>query len=1149
MVKLESEIEEYKIEIKTWIKKIRKRDGRIVDFDPSRIANAIWKAAKAVGGKDKRRPWELAKQVVELLEKKLKPGEIPSVEQVQDLVEKVLVENGHYKTAKAYILYRQKRAEARKACAILGVKDDLKLPLNTIVILAARYLLRDENRNIIETPSQLFRRVARAIAEVEKRYGKSDEYVKELEEKFYELMTSFKFLPNSPTLMNAGTGKNLTLSACFVIPIEDDMESIFEALKTMALVQKAGGGCIDGKAKIVFENDSEFHVLSLEDFYQKYKGNEFYDAKYDRYGIDVRNKNIYVYSFDPKRKRVVKGKVQFIWKYILGENVKKFSIITKKGTRIITSPWHPFFVLTPNFEIIQKRADELQKNDMIIGSLPIEEIGFNFDYWLLGFITGDGCIGKYKNKNYETCRIRIYDNVKETLEKINAHLERKFGKKYAIQKDRNIFYIDIKTPKVTSYYLKLKKKVFKNKISALSFIAGLFDAEGYVGKKPSLQLSTVKKSLMEKIAYLLNSLGIKARIREKKRKDGKDYVIHIEEYSAILRFYELIGKHLQREDKKKKLVSILRKSKGGSFGLPLNFEEFKKIMSRFGVSFKTNGNQTLAIFKNKKLSLGQWHKRGVVAKSTLVRFLKEIEGNVMEIKNLRKLIESVETVKSISANTAKAIFYDLTVKDYQNYLAGDGGLVFIHNTGFDFSKLRPRGDVVKSTGGIASGPISFMKIFDAATEQIKQGGKRRGANMGILRVDHPDILDFIVCKEREGELRNFNISVAVTDDFMRAVERDEEIDLINPRTKKPVKRIKARVIWNLMATMAWKNGEPGIIFIDTINKYNPTPHVGRIEATNPCGEQPLLPYESCNLGSINLSKFVEDGKIKWEELRETVRLAVRFLDNVIDANSYPIPEIEKATKANRKIGLGVMGFADMLIKLGIPYNSEKALEIAEKVMKFISEEARKMSVELGKEKGNFPNFKGSTWEKKGYKYMRNATVTTIAPTGTISEIAGCSQGIEPLFAIAYVRNVKESLGYDLTVINPLFEMIAIQRGFYSDELIKKIARSTSIQHIKEIPEDVRRIFVTALDIAPEWHVRMQAAFQKYTDNAVSKTVNLPYDATPEDVERIFMLAWKLGCKGITVYRFGSRKVQVIKTLAEGGPITPESFSRCPSCEL
>ncbi len=692
------------------IEKIRKRDGTIVDFDKNKIVEAIWKAAHSVGVKDRSLAEGLADQVVELLEKSLKPGEIPKVEQVQDLVEKVLVENGHYKIAKAYILYRQKRAEARKVKAALGIVDELKLPTNSLLILASRYLRRGENGRIVESTAQLFRRVARAIAEVEKNYGKSDEEVKQLEEEFYKMMTNFEFLPNSPTLMNAGTGTKLTLSACFVIPIEDSIESIFNALKVMALVQKAGGG-----------------------------------------------------------------------------------------------------------------------------------------------------------------------------------------------------------------------------------------------------------------------------------------------------------------------------------------------------------------------------------------------------------------------------------------------------TGFSFSKIRPAGDIVKSTGGIASGPISFMKIFDAATEQIKQGGKRRGANMGILRVDHPDILDFIVCKEQEGVLRNFNISVAVTDKFMEAVKKDEDFELINPRNGEVVKRVKARAIWNLLVTMAWKNGEPGVVFIDRINEHcNTTPQLGRIESTNPCGEQPLLPYESCNLGSINLSKMLkerEDGtyEIDWEKLRKTVRLAVRFLDNVIDANSYPVKEIEIMTKGNRKIGLGVMGFADMLILLRIPYNSEEALKIAEKVMKFISEEARKMSEELGKEKGNFPNFKGSKWDKLGYKYMRNANLTTIAPTGTISEIAGCSQGIEPLFAVAYVRNVAESLGYDLVVFNPYFEKIAIKEGFYDEAIMKKVLSSTSIQHIEEIPEEVRKVFVTAHDLKPEDHVRMQAAFQKYVDNAVSKTINFPYEATPNDVEKAYMLAYDLGCLGVTVYRFGSRKEQVLT------PVGPR-YGRCEACE-
>jgi len=690
------------------IKKIRKRDGRIVDFNPIKIADAIWKAAKAVGGRDRKLSNRLALQVVKSLEKQLKPDEIPGVEQVQDMVEKILIENGHARTAKAYILYRQKRAETRRVKALLGVVDELKLPLNAILVLERRYLRKDEKGRVIESTGQMFRRVAKCMAEVEKQYGKSDSEVTKYKDEFYRMITSLEFIPNSPTLMNAGTMFG-QLSACFVLPIEDSIEGIFDTLKTAAIIHKTGGG-----------------------------------------------------------------------------------------------------------------------------------------------------------------------------------------------------------------------------------------------------------------------------------------------------------------------------------------------------------------------------------------------------------------------------------------------------TGFSFSRLRPRGDIVKTTSGIASGAISFAKIYDTATEVMKQGGRRRGANMGILRVDHPEIMDFIVAKEKEGVLRNFNISVAVTDKFMEAVEKDGDFELINPRNGEVVKTLKARALWNLIIMMAWKNGEPGVVFLDTINRHNPTPHIGQIESTNPCGEQPLLPYESCNLGSIDVSRFVtEDGKMDWDRLRQTVRLAVRFLDNVVDANVYTLPEIEKVTKGNRKIGLGAMGFADMLIKLGIKYNTEEGLQAGEDLMRFIDTEAKKMSAGLGEEKGSFPNFRGSIWEKR-FKTMRNATVTTVAPTGTISIIAGCSQGIEPLFAIAYVREVAESLGRSLVEVNPLFERIALKEGFYSEELMKKMAKKTSIQDVNEIPEQIRRLFVTAHDIDAEWHVRMQAAFQKYTDNAVSKTINFPNWATPDDIDRAYMLAYKLGCKGITVYRHGSREIQVLRPIESEGTVA--DFSKeCPTC--
>ncbi|MDK2891993.1 vitamin B12-dependent ribonucleotide reductase [Methanohalophilus sp.] len=664
------------------MEKIRKRGGRIVNFDPEKVAKAIHQAILAVGELDGKLAGTIADQVVQRIEDKFGDN-TPDAEDVQNIVEEVLILNGHAKVAKAYILYQQKKTEERDAKKLLGVEtDELKLSLNAIRVLERRYLLKDESGRIAETPAAMFRRVARAIALVDEIYGGD---VKQTEKNFYEMMTKLEFLPNSPTIMNAGT-KIGQLSACFVLPVEDTLKDIFETLKNMSIIHQSGGG-----------------------------------------------------------------------------------------------------------------------------------------------------------------------------------------------------------------------------------------------------------------------------------------------------------------------------------------------------------------------------------------------------------------------------------------------------TGFSFSRLRPKGDIVQSTKGVASGPLSFMTIFDQATEVIKQGGRRRGANMGILRVDHPDIIEFITSKEKEGFLKNFNISVGVTDEFMKAVEEDREYELINPRTGEITQKLRAKDVFDLIITMVWRTGDPGMLFLDEINRKHPLSHIGTIESTNPCGEIPLLPYESCNLGSINLSAMVDDGGIDWDKLRKTVRKGVHFLDNVIDANRYPLEEVDTITKQNRKIGLGVMGFAEMLAKLSIPYDSEEAIGIAKQSMKFIREESVKKSVELGAERGSFPNF-GESDLAKEHKTMRNATLNTVAPTGTLSIIAGTSSGIEPIFAISFVRNV---MGTQLLEVNPVFEEIAKKRGFYNTDLMIKISRSGSIQELPEIPEDVKRVFVTALDIAPEWHVRMQAAFQEYVDNAVAKTVNLPADATLDDVRKIYMLAYKLKCKGITVYRYGSKDEQVL----------------------
>ena len=670
---------------KRFAQKIRKRDGSLVAYDQGRIERAIARALAASGAGDGNVAKHLAQKVAAAARERL-PRKYPSVEQIQDIVEEVLIHEGYALAAKKYILYRQHRAQLRETKKLIGVEDELKLSVNAIRVLERRYLRRDEEGRIIETPMGMFRRVAAAVARAERNYGSLSD-ASRWEEEFLRVMSSLEFIPNSPTLMNAGLEMG-QLSACFVIPVEDSMRGIFKALTEMALIHQTGGG-----------------------------------------------------------------------------------------------------------------------------------------------------------------------------------------------------------------------------------------------------------------------------------------------------------------------------------------------------------------------------------------------------------------------------------------------------TGFSFSRLRPQGDIVGSTKGIASGPVSFMHIFDTATEVIKQGGKRRGANMGILRVDHPDILEFITSKTREGFLRNFNISVGVTDKFMGAFAGGRDYSLINPRTGKETKKLSAKSVFDLIVTAAWKAGDPGMIFIDEINRHNPTPALGDIESTNPCGELPLLAYESCNLGSINLARMLEDGKMDWQKLRKTVRVGVRFLDDVIDANRYIIPEIEKMTLGNRKIGLGVMGFADMLFRLGIRYDSEEGVAMGRKVMRAVHEEAKAASAALAEERGVFPNWEKSRYAKQNLR-LRNATVTTVAPTGTVSIVAGCSSSIEPVFALSFVRNVME--GARLLEVNPYFEEVAKGRGFYSSELMMEIAKRGSVRGLRSVPRDVSRLFVTAFDVSPEWHVMMQAAFQKFCDNSVSKTVNLPEHATVDDVREVYLLAHRLKCKGVTIYRYGTRKQQVLQ---------------------
>ena len=828
---------------------------------------------------------------------------------------------------------------------------------NARLVLERRYLKKNEEGKPAETPRQLFERVARAIALAERTYGKSDAEVEKTAERFYEMMARLEFMPNSPTLMNAGRELG-QLSACFVLPINDTMEDIFDAIKYTALIHK----CLVPETLVM--TDAGCRTLG------SIQPGTWIETSHGMFLVDSRHSN----------------GLQEV-----------FTVETVEGNSIKGTALHRVMARSENGELEWKRIGQL-----VPGSRIVMKLGG----WLGGTDSP------------------VLHDLSEFL-----------------------------SPGVEEDLIRADEKAL------CAFLKRTFSERGWISPAGVISLNCGSSKLASELQAMLFYLGVPMWM------DGQNLVVCTRSGFAVYR--EKIG-----------FDSVL---------LTKRLEEVN------------------------------------------------IETMVLELSAMGCLHEEpdddghyVVTVKEVVASGKREVL-DLTISKSHEYLAN--GFV-VHNsgggTGFSFSRLRPANDVVKSTAGVSSGPISFMEVFNAATETIKQGGTRRGANMGILRVDHPDIVEFITSKRDSSKLTNFNISVAITDKFMKALEEDGEYDFINPRSKQPVQKMKARKIFDMIVNMAWRNGEPGIVFIDRINRDNPTPSVGEIESTNPCGEQPLLPYESCNLGSINLAKMLttKDGRVAvdYAKLGETVRCAVRFLDNVIDMNKYPLKQIEEMTKSNRKVGLGVMGFADMLLRLGMPYDTDEALNLGRNLMKFINDEGRKMSVALAQERGSFPNFSKSTLAKKN-SMIRNATVTTIAPTGTISIISGVSSGIEPIFAVAYVRNVMDK--DILPEVNPIFAEVAKDRGFYTDELMKEIAAKGSLKDLKMVPEDIRRLFVTALDISPEWHIRMQGAFQEHTDNAVSKTVNFPREATSKDVESVYLLAYKLGCKGVTVYRYGSREDQVL----------------------
>ncbi|NYZ74124.1 hypothetical protein H0O00_03200 [Candidatus Micrarchaeota archaeon] len=1500
------------------ISKIRKRDGSIVEFDKDKITNAIFKAAQSVGGSDREESARVADIVVRYISEKFAETYIPTVEEIQDLAEKALIEAGHATTAKSYIIYRHRKNVEREMKKALGVEDDLKLPLNSIQVLEKRYLMKDENGRIVETPSQLFRRVARHLASNELNYGGDEATVKRYEGAFYQIMTNFEFLPNSPTLMNAGTELG-QLSACFVLPVKDDIEQIFESVKHQAIIHKTGGGCIIKGSRIF----STFcGAEAIERVYDHFDDGSNVVQENEAFFIDIGKEDIQVPSFEKASGTIAFKPVKKIWKYLLPSD-KTMAIRAEGGYSAITSEWHPFFVFDPaSGEIVEKRADEIKQNDLIMISNPsisrnwvfkhdrvVEGIELDEQFaWLAGIFSTDGSIDEIR----QGLRLRIFSSDEEIIRSALDAIERVTGKRYAVETDYRS-----KTPvmRLTAYdkgltdaikklnrnilgkkdtTVRIPSDIFKSRLPVIgAYLAGVIDGDGHISKtKPQVEISGASMEFAEDLCALLSLFGIRTRYRTRRDKRDPRWVdmheVSVSGHTSLSRLAALVLPHIRLARKKERLEQHIRKTHS-STPSHMAFSVMEPFLSEAGINTNNTDTWRRSVrIGGKQVFLARWKEKDRINLNKAITIIEEllkmrISGeSKTRLERLLNVLPSLLKVKSTKRNAGGQTleFYDLTVEGTQNYLAGNMGLSVIHNTGFCFSYLRPKGDYVKSTAGIASGPISFMSAFDNATNVIKQGGKRRGANMATMHVWHPDIEEFVTMKQTPGVMENFNVSVMADDKFMQAVDTNSEYELINPRNMQPIRKVNARSVFKLISYSAWKCAEPGMLFIDEINRHNPTPDEP-IHATNPCiakgamvttteglteiskvhnphhvltgdgnyhpvrwagktgekdvylvktqagyevtatadhkfltekgwkqadslgkedrlvlqktgqfgklhvdkevalmlgwltgdghmskdvqdvifyfgtdekeemlpifkayldrlndvpvkprsdgtetrlkyssriarmfyelgvrpvksyekevpsslfsmdeesvrnfltalfgadgstqgnrkkgvsirlasnslrllkqvqvlllqfgvlsaihenrrkahvkmlpdsarqpkaypcraqheliisrasmfrfmekigfsvsakdrrfhslkpeniysdnidtsvasvesagkdevfdltepethsfsanglivhncGEVPMPDYESCNLGSINLVRFVEidwsrtdwKKKVDWNRLRYVVRLATQFLDNVIDMNKYPIPQIKEHTQSNRRIGLGVMGFSRMLFKMGIRYDSELGYAVGEQVMKFIQDEARKMSHELGRARGSFPNFKKSPLSSQ-YDAMRNATCTSIAPTGTISMIANSSSGIEPVFALSFLKTVRAGQYY---YCDDVFEHVLKVRGLYSQELMQKIMETGTIQHMDEIPEDVKNVFRVAHDIPPDAHVLMQAAFQKNVDLAVSKTINLPAEATVEDVEAVYLQAWKLGCKGITIYRDTSRSEQVL----------------------
>jgi ribonucleoside-diphosphate reductase alpha chain len=1035
------------------------------------------------------------------------------------------------------------------------------LSANARTVLEKRYLVKDAEGKPTETPETMFWRVATTIAEADRRYGASDAAVQTMSEEFYRLMTERRFEPNSPTLMNAGRPLG-QLSACFVLGVADALsngkDGIYDTLKSMALIHQSGGGCVAGDARVwtTFCGVEPIEVL----FNRATIDGRVGVAHGSGVAYDVSDLGIRTASMDPSSGHTGLKPVTHVWRFDVPAE-RQIVVHTREGTEVQTSEWHPFMVVRGT-RLEEVRADALLGGDVILGPerpdcyWPWDEcrtvagLEVNADLaWLIGFTLGDGSFGYVPALRQH--RLRWFSGSTDVLERVQRILA-SHGINVSIQQDprgglllatltqdfvhamRQACALPGNGPKDAT--IRVPEHMGKAPLSVVrAFVAGLMDSDGTVDTDDSPSYTTASPEMAQDLAGLLSLLGYQPSVRRREpRGNGKlpTYTVLVCPLPQVNEFASDIAPFMSCEQRKSRLQSDASKQRA----LRLPFGAWRDELARHGlIGTRATGPGPVAY------EMDHWscNEQGRVNRSALAAIADALEPFAGErAALLRRMARSGQEIERVEhAATAKP-YYDLTVEDWNTYAAGRNGLVMIHNTGFSFSRLRPKGSMVRSTTGVASGPVSFMKLYDASTEAVKQGGTRRGANMGILRVDHPDILEFITSKEDITQITNFNISVAVTDEFMAAVKASKSYDLKDPHTGAVVGQLDASVVWDKMIEGAWRTGEPGCFFIDEANRYNPVPQVGSYEATNPCGEQMLLPYDVCNLGSINVGYYVRDAKMDWDAFRRDIHLSTHFLDNVIDANRFPLTEIDVLSKRIRRIGLGVMGFADALVRLGIAYDSPEGVEFGRKVMAFLDLESKRESERLAHERGAFPEWARSIWgpddtcardaagrRMRPMQLLRNCNATTVAPTGTISIIAGCSSGLEPLFAVAFMRN---QAGVMMPDVNEDFVAVAKREGWYSDQLMERIAREGRID-FPEVPVKWQRVFVTANVIKPEWHVRMQAAFQEHCDSGISKTTNFAHTASVADVRAIYELAYQLKCKGVTVYRDGSRDNQVLST--------------------